>query len=63
MSEMWADFQNCHIGHKHWSLAKVRKVTHIVVFLPHGGEIELIFYLWASVSDIQADFRNIPIWS
>ncbi len=33
------------------------------LFLPQGGEIELIFALRAAVSEIQASFQNCHIWA
>ncbi len=61
VSEIRADFQNCHI-HETWPLAKVPgEAAHTCIqptlFLPQGGEIELIFALRAAVSEIRADFE------
>ncbi len=49
-------------GHETWQVAKV---PHIDSVYPRGegGEIELIFTLWAVVSEIQADFQNCHIWA
>ncbi len=33
------------------------------LFLPHRVEIELIFTLWAALSEIRADFQNCHIWA
>ena len=33
------------------------------LFLPHGIEIELIFALWAMISEIRTDFQNCHIWA
>ncbi len=46
-------------GHENWPLANVPEVAHLhTLSLPHGVEIELIFVLWAAVSEIRADFQN-----
>ncbi len=34
-----------------------------ILFLSQTVEIELIFALWAAVSEIWADFQNLPIWA
>ena len=39
-------------GHETWPLAKVPEVAHIPSVYPNGGEIELIFALWAAVCEI-----------
>ena len=51
------------LGHKTWKLKKVPDVAYGPSFYPSGGEIELIFALWAAVSEIQADFENKHIWA
>ena len=43
----WPIFKIVIFGHETWSLTKVN-----TFFLPHGVEIELIFALWAEVSEI-----------
>ncbi len=63
VSEIRADFQNCHIWA--WSLAigqSFRSCTYSL-FLPQGVKIELIFVLRAPVSEIRADFQNCNIWA
>ncbi len=30
---------------------------------PHGVEIQLIFALWAAVSEIRSDFQSCHIWA
>ncbi len=46
---------------KTWLLSKVRGVAHTLLFYPGGGVgIELMFILWAAVSEIQADFQKLP---
>ena len=46
--------------HETWYLKKVPEVAYLVetLFLPQGVEIELIFALWAAISEIRADFEN-----
>ncbi len=39
-------------------LIKVPEAAYGPSFYPSGVNIELIFYLWAVVSEIQADFQN-----
>ncbi len=58
VSEIQADFQNCHIWA--WNLASgqsSRSCTY-TLFLPQGVEIGLNFALRATVSKIQAVFQN-----
>ncbi len=47
--------------HETWSLTKVPEVGHILSFHPREVKIELIFALWAVVSEIRADFQNCHI--
>ncbi len=63
VSEIWADFQNCHFGA--WDLVTDKKSTSCTctLFVPKGVEIELIFALQAPVSKIRADFQNCHIWA
>ncbi len=56
ISEMWASLQNCHIWDETWPSANIPEAAH-TLFLPQGFEIELIFALWAAVSEIQTDFQ------
>ena len=44
----------------HWPKCQKLKYT---LFLPYGVEIELIFALWAAVSERRADFQNCHIWA
>ncbi len=44
----------------HWE--KDPGVAHTLSLYRRGVDIELIFPLWASFSDIQADFQNYHIW-
>ncbi len=46
-------------GHKIWPLAKFQKL-HIYSLSTPGVEIELIFALRATVTEIQANFRKLP---
>ena len=51
-------------GHETSQVAKVPEVAHVYAHsLPQGVQIELIFALWAAVSDTQADFQNCHIWA
>ena len=63
VSEIQANFQNCHIGHETWPLANVPEVAYVSNFNPRGVEIELIFALQTAVSEIWADFQNCHIWA
>ncbi len=63
VSEIMADFQNCHIWvwNLHaWPLAKIPEVAHIL-FFPQGLKIELILTLWTADSEILAKFQNCHI--
>ena len=44
--------------HETWSLTKVPEVGHILSFHPREVKIELIFALWAVVSEIRADLGH-----
>ncbi len=64
ISEIMADFQNCHFWawNLHaWPLAKIPEVEHILCFLQGLKKIELILILRAEVSEILADFQNCYI--
>ncbi len=50
-------------GHETEQLAKVPEVSHMIVFLPQVVEIELVFTLWAAVSEIQDNYQNCPVWA
>ena len=65
VSEIRADFQNCHIfcGHETWNLKQVLEIAYGSSSYPCGVEIELVFALWAAVSVIQTDLQNCHIWS
>ncbi len=41
-------------GHETWQVADVPEGARITSFYPQGGKIELIFPLWAAVSEIRA---------
>ena len=63
VSEIRANFQNCHI--RAWNLAigqGSRSCTY-TLFLPQEGEIELIFTLRTALSEIGAYFQNCHIWA
>ncbi len=47
-------------GHETWPLATVAHTHQCTLFLPQGVEIELIFALWAAVSELRAVFQNWP---
>ena len=59
VSKIWADFLNCNI-HDIWAwnldIGQSARSCTYTLFLPQWGEIELIFALWATVSEIRADF-------
>ena len=62
VSEVWANFKNCHIGHETWPLAKVPEVAHIPSFYPTGSKLTLFFTLRAAVSDIYGSIFKIAIF-
>ncbi len=53
VSEIWADFQNCHIWA--WNLEFEKSAGSCIwtFFLPQGVEIELIFAVQAAVFEIE----------
>ncbi len=61
VSEIQADFQNCHIRwHETWN---VKKVPGGAYYCLKWGEIELIFTLWPTVSEIVLFFKiAIPVF-
>ncbi len=41
VSDIWADFQNCHIWALTWQVGKVPEVAHIHSFYPRGAKLSL----------------------
>ena len=64
VSEIWANFQNCHIWARNLASGQSsRSCTYTsTLFLPQGGEIKLNFALQAAVSKIRANFQNCHIF-
>ncbi len=58
LSEVQAVFQNCHFGAWNLAISKMSRSYTYTLFLPQGVEIEFIFALRATVSEIRADFPN-----
>ena len=56
-------FQNCYIWAWNWAIVKNSRSCAYTLFLPQGLEIELIFALWAAVSEMRAGFQNCNIWT
>ena len=52
VSEIWANFQNGRIWAWNLAISQSSKSCTYILFLPHGGEIEIIFVLRAAVSEI-----------
>ena len=48
-------------GYETWQLAKVPEVAYALS--TPGVEIEIIFALWATVSEIRTCFQNCHIWA
>ncbi len=63
VSEIRADFQNCHIWAWNFAIGQSSRSCTYNVFLPQGVEIELIFALHSVVSEIRANFQNCHIWA
>ncbi len=55
-------FKIAQFGHETWPLANSRSCTYTVLLL-RGVEIDLMFALWAGVSEILADLQNCHIWA
>ncbi len=62
VSEIWANFQNCHIWAWNLTISQISGSCTYILFLPEGIEIELIFAPQAAVSEIRADFQICHIW-
>ena len=55
VSDIQAYFQNCHIGHETWQVAKVPEVTHILSFYPRGSKFSFFFFaLLATVLKLES---------
>ena len=56
VSDIGANFQNCHIWAWNLAIGQSARGCTYTLFLPQGGEIELIFTL-------RVDFQNCHIWA
>ena len=57
VSEIWADFQNCHIWAWNLVIGQSSWSCRYALFLPQGVKIELIFTQRAVVPEIQTHFQ------
>ena len=62
VSEIQANFQNCHIWTWNLEFEKSSRSCIWTLFLPHGGRNGAYFRSTGSGSEIRADFQNYPIW-
>ncbi len=59
VSEILVVFQNCHIWHEAFPLAKIPEVAHIYsLSTPKGSKLSLFSFYRQAVSEILADFQN-----
>ncbi len=63
VSEIWANFQNCHIWAWNLAIGQSSRSCTYTFFLTQGVEIELIFTVWAAICEIRTDFQNCLIWA
>ncbi len=63
VSEIMADFQNCHIWPWNMAIGQNSRSGKYILFLTQGLEIELILALRPAVSETLADFQNFHIWA
>ena len=63
VSEIMADFQNCHVWPWNLAIGQNSKSGTYTLFVTQGLEIKLILALRAAVSEILADFQNFHIWA